>query len=82
MNDLVSILIPAFNCERWIGECLSSAVDQTWPRTEVIVVDDGSTDRTLAAACAHASGAVKVVTQENRGASAARTHALGLAQGS
>jgi len=81
-NDLVSILIPAFNGERWIGECLSSAVGQTWPRTEVIVVDDGSTDGTLAAARAHASGAVQVVTQENRGASAARNHALRLAQGS
>jgi glycosyltransferase involved in cell wall biosynthesis len=81
VNDLVSILVPAFNCERWIGECLASAAGQTWCRTEVIVVDDGSTDGTLAAARAHASACVKVVTQENQGASAARNHAFSLAQG-
>ena len=81
VNDLVSILVPAHNCERWIGECLSSAVGQTWPRKEVIVVDDGSADGTLAAARAHESATVKVVSQENRGASAARNHALSLAQG-
>ena len=81
VNDLVSILVPAYNCERWIGECLSSAVGQTWPCKEVIVVDDGSTDGTLAAARAHESATVKVVSQDNRGASAARNHALSLAQG-
>ena len=81
MNDLVSILVPAYNGERWIGECLSSAVGQTWPCKEVIVVDDGSTDGTLAAARAHESATVKVVRQDNRGASAARNHALSLAQG-
>ena len=81
MNDLVSILVPAFNCERWIRECLASAVGQTWCHKEVIVVDDGSTDGTLAAARAHASASVKVITQVNQGASAARNLALSLAQG-
>ena len=46
MKPLVSILIPAFNAERWIGETLRSAIAQTWPRKEIIVLDDGSTDRT------------------------------------
>ena len=47
MKPLVSILIPAFNAEQWIEETLRSAVAQTWPHTEIIIVDDGSTDRTL-----------------------------------
>jgi glycosyltransferase involved in cell wall biosynthesis len=41
---LVSILVPAYNAERWIGQCIQSALDQDYPHKEVIVVDDGSTD--------------------------------------
>ena len=67
MSELVSILVPAYDAERWIGEALSSAVTQTWPNKEIIVVDDGSTDGTLAAARRFASPFVKVVTQDNRG---------------
>ena len=42
MKPLVSILIPAHNAERWITDTLQSATAQTWPRKEIIVVDDGS----------------------------------------
>jgi glycosyltransferase involved in cell wall biosynthesis len=81
MDPLVSILIPAYNAERSLGDTLRSALAQSWTRTEVIVVDDGSTDGTSRIAESFASPAVKVVRQENQGASAARNHALGLAQG-
>jgi glycosyltransferase involved in cell wall biosynthesis len=43
MKPLVSILIPAYNAERWIADAIMSAPAQTWPRKEIIVVDDGST---------------------------------------
>jgi len=81
MRKLVSILIPAHNAERWIGETLESALRQTWPSKEIIVVDDGSSDRTLEIARGYESGILKVITQENRGASAARNTAFSSAQG-
>ena len=77
----VSILITAYNAEPWLAETLGSSVGQTWPNVEVIVVDDGSTDETLATARRYESAAVKVIHQENRGACAARNRALAEAQG-
>lgn len=81
MNDLVSILIPAYNAERWLGETIQSALAQTWPHVEVIVVDDGSKDQTLTLARTFASKRVRVVSQENAGAATARNTALSLSQG-
>ena len=73
---LVSILIPAYNAEEWIAETIHSAVAQTWPRIEIIVVDDGSSDSTLAIARTFESQGVRVVSQKNQGASAARNTAF------
>jgi glycosyltransferase involved in cell wall biosynthesis len=81
MEPLVSILIPAYNAEQWIGETIRSALTQTWRKFEVIVVDDGSRDRTLAVARQFASKRVTIVTQENTGAAAARNKALSISQG-
>jgi glycosyltransferase involved in cell wall biosynthesis len=81
MKPLVSILIPAYNAERWIADTIMSAIAQTWPRKEIIVVDDGSTDQTLAIARRFASKDVAVVTHENQGAASTRNHALSLSQG-
>lgn len=81
MKPLVSILIPAFNAQHWIAETIRSAIDQTWPDREIIIVDDGSTDNTFAIAQQFASKQVKVVNQPNQGASAARNTAYSLSQG-
>jgi len=81
MAELVSVLIPAYNAERWLATTMRSVLAQTWPRVETIIVDDGSRDGTLAAARAWESASVKVVTQHNSGACAARNAALALAQG-
>lgn len=81
MEALVSILIPAYNAERWLSQTIASALAQSWPNKEIIVVDDGSTDATLQVAGGFASRAVKVVSQPNAGACAARNRALALAQG-
>jgi glycosyltransferase involved in cell wall biosynthesis len=81
LKPLVSILIPAYNAAQWVHETLSSATNQTWPHKEVIVIDDGSSDRTLEIAGLFQSATVKVVTQPNAGACAARNRAFSMAQG-
>lgn len=78
---LVSVLIPAYNAERWIAETIRSALAQTWPRIEVIVVDDSSEDGTLAAARRFERQGVRVVSRPNGGAAAARNHAFRLSGG-
>ena len=81
MKPLVSILIPAYNAEPWIYDAINSALRQTWPCKEIIVVDDGSTDQTLAVASPFAKDGVTIISQKNRGASSARNHAYSLCQG-
>ena len=81
MNCIVSILIPAYNAEPFVGAALQSALDQTWPDTEIILVDDGSKDQTLAVAQRYESAKVKIISQKNRGAAGARNTALREAQG-
>jgi glycosyltransferase involved in cell wall biosynthesis len=81
MKSLVSILIPAYNAQKWISASIESAISQTWETKEIIVVDDGSTDDTFQIAREFEGKSVKVVTQENRGASAARNMAYSLSQG-
>jgi glycosyltransferase involved in cell wall biosynthesis len=81
MGNLVSICIPAYNSGKWIGETIESAIGQTWKNKEVIIVDDGSSDDTLEIARKFQSRNVKVIAQENRGASAARNTARRYAQG-
>lgn len=76
MEPLVSILIPAYNAEAFLAETLHSALEQTWKRKEIIVVDDGSTDRTLNVARSFQAAGVKVYRQEHRGAAVARNSAF------
>lgn len=80
-ESLVSIIVPCYNSERWIEETLKSALAQTWRNIEVIVVDDGSKDNSLTVARKFESSRVKVISEQNQGASAARNRALSEAQG-
>lgn len=72
----MSVLIPAYNSGNWIEETLESVLAQTYPHIEIIVVDDGSTDNTLEIARQYEARGVRVYTQPNSGASAARNHAF------
>jgi glycosyltransferase involved in cell wall biosynthesis len=81
MKPLVSILISAYNAEEWIGETLESAVAQSWPRKEIIVVDDGSTDSTAEVVRRFVSRGVTIITTENAGLSAGQNCAYRHCQG-
>src|SRR6266850_571262 len=81
MKPLVSILIPAYNAQACIAQALESAANQTWDRKEVIVVDDGSKDQTLAIARSYSAKGVRAISQKNQGAASARNKALELCQG-
>ena len=75
----VTIIIPCFNGELYLAEALSSAVGQTYDNIEIVLVDDGSTDRSLE--IARDFPQVKVVSQPNAGSSAARNTGLGVSEG-
>ncbi|MBS3936801.1 MAG: glycosyltransferase [Sulfuritalea sp.] len=77
---LVSVIIPAYNVAPYIGEAIASVLDQNYAHIEVIVVDDGSTDGTLAVVGAY-GGQVQVLQQANAGAAAARNRGLVAARG-
>jgi glycosyltransferase involved in cell wall biosynthesis len=79
MKPLVSILITAYNAENTIAYTLESVIAQTWQRKEIIVVDDGSTDRT--AEVVRQFKDVTLVSTENQGLSAAQNHAFRFSQG-
>lgn len=78
---LVSILIPAFNAKETIANTIESAIAQTWPRKEIVVVDDGSLDETLSIARQFQQYGVKVFTQPNQGAAVARNNAFARCHG-
>jgi glycosyltransferase involved in cell wall biosynthesis len=81
MTPLVSIIIPAYNAAATLPYTLESATGQTWPRKEIIVVDDGSTDDTAAVADRFASKGVKVVSIKNRGLAGAVNYGYSKSQG-
>ena len=72
----ISVIIPLYNKEREIGDTLRSVLAQTLQPTEIVVVDDGSTDGSADAVRAIASPLVKLVTQANAGVCAARNRAI------
>jgi glycosyltransferase involved in cell wall biosynthesis len=77
----VSILIPAYQAQQWIEETLASALAQTWPNVEIILIDDGSSDRTVDLASRFKSSKIRIQKQAHQGASAARNHAFAFSQG-
>ena len=75
MNDmLVSIIIPAYNAEKYIGACLDSVISQTYKNIEIVVVNDGSSDRTkeIIENYAEKDKRIKLISTENGGVSRAR----------
>src|SRR5262245_16536505 len=80
LNASVSVLIPCRNAETWLGETIASALNQTLQPTEVIVVDDRSSDRSREIATSFGAP-VRVISNTGSGASAARNLASDVAEG-
>jgi glycosyltransferase involved in cell wall biosynthesis len=82
-DDLVSVIVPAFNAERTINETLLSIRNQTQQNLEIIVVDDGSTDRTYQYCSDHSrvDNRIRMVRQQNAGVAAARNRGIEEARG-
>lgn len=78
---LVSIIIPVYNAERFLGETIQSAIDQTWQHKEILIIDDGSVDNSLAIAKKYECEWIKVFSQKNAGAAVARNYGLKEAKG-
>ena len=85
MNDeLISVIIPAYKAELYIERCIRSVLDNTYKNLEVLIVDDGSPDRTgdICDNLAKQDPRIKVLHQKNQGTAAARNAALDIAKGS
>ena len=80
MKARVTLGIPCFNAERWLRRAIESALAQTWPGCEVIVVDDGSSDSSLAVAQGFGER-IRVFRKDHRGANHARNEVLARAGG-
>ena len=82
-NPLISVVIPLYNVEDYLEQCLSSVLSQTYDPFEVICIDDGSTDATgsLLDAIADSDNRIKVHHSQNAGLSEARNKGADLAQG-
>jgi glycosyltransferase involved in cell wall biosynthesis len=78
-GPLASVVIPAYEAERFIGESIESVIAQAYEPLEIVVVDDGSRDRTAEIAAAHPG--VRVIRQPNAGPSAARNRGFAATAG-
>ena len=70
MKDKISIIIPAYNVEEYLEKCLESIISQNFDKVEIIIVDDGSTDKSLQIAKEYQKKypeKTRVISQENKG---------------
>lgn len=82
-GKMVSIIVPVYNVEKYLAKCLDSIVSQTYRNIEIVLINDGSTDQSLAICTSYAKAddRIQVITKENEGAAIARNVGLDLAKG-
>ena len=83
MQDLISVIVPVYNVERYIEKCITSIISQTYTNLEIIVVDDGSTDKSglLCDEWQAKDSRIKTIHKVNGGLSSARNTGMNIAQG-
>lgn len=83
MNDLITVMIPAYNAQMYIGRCIESLINQTYQNIEILIVNDGSKDNTksICEEFSQKDSRVRLINQENGGEGAARNTGLREARG-
>ncbi|MBR4341835.1 MAG: glycosyltransferase family 2 protein [Lachnospiraceae bacterium] len=82
-DELISVIVPCYNVEKYLNKCLDSIVNQTYRNLDIVLVDDGATDNTgnICDSYAEKDERIRVIHQENKGISAARNIGLDNAKG-
>jgi len=83
MNPLISIIIPVYNVESYLKDCLESVINQTYKNLEIIIINDGSQDNSKEICYNYAKkdSRIKLINKKNEGVSAARNTGMDLATG-
>lgn len=80
MKPLISIIIPVYNCEKYLSDAIECAISQTYNPIEVIIVDDGSTDNSAEIAKSFKEN-IEYIHQQNSGPASARNSGINMARG-
>jgi glycosyltransferase involved in cell wall biosynthesis len=81
MDELITVIINAYNVEKYIKKCLDSIVNQTYKNLEIIIVNDGSTDKTLEICKSYKDKRIRIINTENQGLALSRNTGLDNAKG-
>ena len=83
MRNMVSVIVPVYNCEKFLKKCIDSIINQSYTDLEIILVDDGSTDKSgiICDSYREKDCRIRVIHKENGGVSSARNFGLDLAVG-
>lgn len=83
MSNLISIIVPVYNVQQYVGPCIESIIKQTYKNLEIIIINDGSVDGSLSVCEEYAEKdkRIKIISQKNGGLSAARNTGLDHARG-
>ena len=82
-NSLISVIVPVYNVEKYLPQCLNSIINQTYENLEIIFINDGSTDNSgnICDEYAKRNSRIKAIHKENGGASSARNIGLDICKG-
>lgn len=81
MNELITIIINVYNGEKFIKKCLDSVINQTYKNLEILIINDGSTDKTLKICKTYKDKRIKIITTKNQGLSLSRNTGIDNAKG-
>lgn len=81
MSDLITIIINVYNGEKYLKKCLDSIINQTYKNLEILIINDGSTDRTLEICKSYKDERIKIITTKNQGLSLSRNTGIDNAKG-